>query len=333
MYVERNILKNIFGILLVLLICTGCEKEIEVLQISDTNELEQYIAYDDLGKTFFSTANLISELPYFYPFDSTGYYVDLFDSLDREIISFFPLKKYGDGYSNPSQEFGSSIGASEDAEVTVHDRLYARTIRVEGIDTTVVNALIYRDYIRYGYFMKLGDDGQLFSGWLLRGFNGGSPDRNSRMSMFHANNQWFPGDTFAYQHRTSAIVNNATYPPDTIKNYSTTQGYLMLSGDPQIDRNIESVDIGEKLRAEVTFTYYGVFYTMLYNSSDSVVLQNFTLNNDLNYEVLIQTPSVNNNTWGFIYFQEFAREQSDTTAVPIFQTLRRFNWVIPFKIE
>ena len=87
------------------------------------------------------------------------------------------------------------------------------------------------------------------------------------------------------------------------------------------------------MRAEVTSTNYGVFYTMLYNDGDSTLLKNFTLNNDSNFEAPIQTASVNKKTWDFIYFQEFVREPSDTTAIPRLQTLKRKNWVIPFKAE
>ncbi len=343
MLTERTILKNIFGFLLLLLLISGCEK-LDTPVFSDSDEIERYIADDALAKIFFSTDNLVSELPYFYPFDSTGYYVDLRDSIDREIITFFPLKEYGEGYADPLQEFGPPFGSSQDAEVTVHDRVYARTIRVEGTDTTVMNELLYRDYYRYGYFMKLGSDAQKYSGWLLRGFSGGSPDRNSKMSMYHADNKWFSGDPLSYQHYESAIMadvikfdtllNDSIIVFDTVKHYITRRGYLLLNGDPAVDKLIERTIPGEQLRAEITSTFLGVFYTMSYINSDSAVLKNFTKNNDsTNYEVTIQTSSVINNEWDFIYFQEFVRTQDDTTAVPRFQTLKRRNWVIPFKAE
>ena len=200
-------------------------------------------------------------------------------------------------------------------------------------DTTLINVLVYRDYERYGYFMKLGNDAQKYSGWLFWGFNGGWADKNTRMSMYHADNQWFPGDPLAYQQRSSIIVENSGASPVIIKRYTTTQGYLILNGDPEVDKLIERTVPGEQLRAEVTSTNYGVFYTMLYNDGDSTLLKNFTLNNDSNFEAPIQTASVNKKTWDFIYFQEFVREPSDTTAIPRLQTLKRKNWVIPFKAE
>ena len=325
-------MKKILGLFVILLCIAGCE-EVDVPFLVDSDEIIRYIEDDDLGKTFFSTANLVTELPYTYEFDTTGYYVDLFDSLDREIVLYFPLKEFGAGYADPTQEFGSPFGSSEDAEATVRDRVYARTIRVEGVDTTVVRPLVFRDYNRFGYFMKLGDDAQKFSGWLLRGFNGGSADFSTRMEMYRANNEWFSGDTFSYQHRKSVIVDNSGSALDTIRNVSTIHGYLMLNGDGAIDKLIERVPKDEILRAKITSTTYGVLFTTSYVNNGMSVLFDFGRNSEQLHETNIHTPSVNTNTWDFIYFQEFVKDMNDTTDAPRFPSLKRRNWVIPIKIE
>lgn len=326
-------MKQLLCLYFLLIIFSGCTEEIEVPYLDDDEEIARYIADDDLGKVFFTTENLIFEKPYTYQYDSTGYYVDIKDSIVREIDATYPLKIYGAGYADPVQDFGPPFGYSQDAEVDVFDRVYAHTIRVEGIDTTIVNVLIYRDYHRVGYFMKLGDDGQRFSGWILRGFNGGCSDNGSRMKIYRANNDVYSTDTSSYSHYNSVIYANSSSTADTLKLFSTKYGYLLINPDQTTNRVIERVSKGESLRAKFDYSNYGENFLGSYENSDSVILQNFSLEADTTYQLNIQTPTNTNKTWDFLYFQEFVKDINDTTLAPRFNSLKRRNWVVPIKYE
>ncbi len=319
---------------LTILFTAGCE-EIEIFPFSDEVEIERYLVDDDLGKIFFSVEHLKQDQRFDYPLDVNAYYVDLYDSLDREVISYFRLKDYVTGYTDAWQEFGPPFGSSQDAEVEVRDRVYGRTIRIEGVDTTIVKDLTIREIKRHGYFMKLGDDGQRFSGWILRAFSGGSPDNGTRMDMLHANNEWFPGDTFSYVHYSSRILYDSLSVILRVPKSDTLsrQGYLLLNVDQTTNRTIERVAIGEQLRAEITLSNLGLFYTVSNLVGDSMNLNNFVINSSQNYEVSIESSVTTSNSWDFFYFQEFVRNSNDTSSVPDFQSLRRRNWVIPVSIE
>ena len=304
---------------------SGCEKEIDVPYLDDDEEITRYITNDDVGKLFFSQENLVPDKPYYFPRDTLGYYVDIQDSVKREVIAYFPLKELGAGYSDPVQDFGPPFGLSQDAEVEVRDRVYCKTIRVEGNDTTITNAFISRDFIRYGYFMKLGNDGQKFSGWILRGFNGTEGDgiyQFNQSLISHENSTVFSADIDHYE---STIIPGG--------DYTTEAGFKLLNGDPLLYALIERVTPGERLKVRYRATYSNILLTVQYDNGDSLSILPFTQVGDSTFETVIETPSSTNKTWDFIYFQQFVRDANDTTLIPQFKSLKRKNWVVPIKYE
>ena len=311
----------------------GCEDEIIVPFLSDSEEIERYVADADLGRIFFATDKIIIDTPYYYIFDSSAYYVDVFVSNDRDVISFFPLLDFGAGFINPYQEFGPPFGSSMDAEVTVRDNISYLSHRIEGTDTTTTNRVLALE--RYGYFMKLGDDGQRFSGWILRGFSGGVPQNNTIVDLFHENGNLFTGNTSTYENYSSLIIRQSvdqtadTLITDTLV-YTTSKGYVLLNGDNLL---VERVGDGEVLRAEVREPGNGVFFTVTAETDSGFTVDSFEKNAEQKFEVTIATPNNHVGSWNFIYFQEFIRHSQDTSSTPLFQSLSRKRWAVPYWVE
>jgi hypothetical protein len=156
---ERNCKLFLLMILTMTLgILCGCEER-EISPITDEEAIGLYISSADEGIGLFRTADLITDDPYLLPYDSSVYR-DLVDSIWRDIDVFIDTSR--------TYDFGP-LGYHYMAVATVTDLFFITTVRILGDDTSRIFG--ERQVIRYGYFVKLGDDSKPYLGWLLRGFN------------------------------------------------------------------------------------------------------------------------------------------------------------------
>lgn len=172
----------------------GC-KEQDVPFVIDTDELQRYIMETEDGKELFGIGSLAHSEPYTVPYDN-GVYHDSFLSVKRGFdISIVPLTKAEDlVYMN----YGN-LGFLREAMVRVVDDFSIQTTRVYP-DSTVIDT-VSRRLTRYGFFLKLGGDGQAYIGWSLWGFNGiGLTAPLVSVKVERYDGRTFPGDYSAYRH-------------------------------------------------------------------------------------------------------------------------------------
>ncbi|MEA1980414.1 MAG: hypothetical protein U9N54_05510 [candidate division Zixibacteria bacterium] len=152
----KNIL-SLFGLLiLITMINNGCE-EIEVLSVSDEDEITRYLEVTEEGIELFRKDSLYSFIEYELPFD-TATYTDVLLDIDRNITI---------SIKGPVQI--SNLGSYKEALVIVNDVYEIRTNRIVKTDTTFHDTT--RTFTRYGYFLKLLNDSYPFLGWKLYGYN------------------------------------------------------------------------------------------------------------------------------------------------------------------
>lgn len=140
----------------------GCGDE-DVYTVSQVDEIVRYINDSEIGRELFRTGSmeLITDDPYVLSWSDTVY-ADRVDSSKRTV----------DVSISDPVDFG--FGVFYTAEVTVIDRLYGTTTRSFNSQVVSTGAFV-REFERFALMVKLGDNGQAFSGWLLEGYNGGTP--------------------------------------------------------------------------------------------------------------------------------------------------------------
>lgn len=320
-------MKKIF-VLIVLLIFmgTGCE-EIEIPILNDDDEIARYIADSDDARQLFTTENLILSVPYTYPLDVGASYVDLVDSVKRTLVTYIAADAIGGSYAAPAQYFGPPFGTTKDAEVTVTDKFFISTLRISGTDTTVIPNV--RNLNRYAYFIKIGDDGDAFSGWFLWAYNGGAPHPYTRVEITKNSGGMFRGDTLLNTTFNSILLDVSTNPPDTIQSsLNSLTAYLLLSGSGE---QIERLDPSEKLDIKVVRRLGSVrFYTLSAASYSGHQLGTLYPDNTELLDTLVIPPNLSN-TWNLIYMQEFRQNDNDTSSVPQFKDLLYRSWCVPYR--
>ncbi|MBK7140942.1 MAG: hypothetical protein IPH75_02535 [bacterium] len=155
---RHSLLRTSFLALLLITLLGGC-KEKEVPYVVDENEVERYLLETEQGQELFRTEGIISTDPYTLPADSATY-VDSAISHTRLINITL---------SDGLWEY-ENLGIIREGLAKVIDTFLVRTRRVKGIDTLITDNR--RGFVRYGHFLKLGNDAQEYVGWVLYGFNG-----------------------------------------------------------------------------------------------------------------------------------------------------------------
>lgn len=317
--------------ILVILPVLACD-EIDVPVIDDSDEILRYLADTDDSNSLYSNTNLILSDPYYYPLDSDAVFIDQLDSTRRDYSVFILDENYSvDG--KIVQDFGSPFGELRDAEVTITDRFYVTTSRIEGADTTSFNSM--RRLRRYAYFQKLGDDGQPYSGWLLRGYKGGDYDTNSvvintKIEVTKGDFTKTTGDYRNHHHYEYYLIDYSDYPPDTLGNgkRQTQHAYLDISTS---DYTIMQINDGEKLTFRIEDPYSRAkLYTISALTNTGRIQVNLPRDGS---PVEIDTPDNNPKTWDFIYIQEFYQNLNDTASYPPANELVYRGWCVPYRVK
>jgi hypothetical protein len=150
------------SLLLLAILAPGC-KEKDVPYVVDENEVERYILETEQGQELFRTTGIVVTDPYTLPADSATYRDSVLSHTRLMTITL----------SDGLWEY-SGLGVLREGLARVIDTFVVQSRRIKGIDTTITSNK--RGFVRYGYFLKLGNDAQEYVGWVLYGFNGfGSP--------------------------------------------------------------------------------------------------------------------------------------------------------------
>ncbi|UCD64125.1 MAG: hypothetical protein JSW34_01445 [Candidatus Zixiibacteriota bacterium] len=312
----------------------ACE-EIDVPYVIDEEEIMRYIVESDVGVELFRTDSLLPSNPYVIPDDPDAFYVDRVDSVTRIYDIYILVDNFGSEDREYIQDFGPPIGVTRGAEATVTDNFYIRTIRYEGGDSTVYHMV--RPVIRYGFFVKLGDDNQAFRGWLLMAFSGGGPFARqswlgtSRVQGIRPDNTTFPADSVTYYDIPFLMIDITNRPWDTLENYlgRTRFSYLWLNGDPQVTR----IDDGAQLRFRVTeLGDSTLFYTLAGETTGDFAVSVLQPDSDSLPVASISTPSDNSRPWNVVYLQEFCVPSGSPVTFTSINALEIKGWCVPYRV-
>lgn len=281
-------------ILLTFLFTSGCE-EIELVGFpGNEEEIRRYVTDDDLGHDFFRVDSIILSTPYEYPLDTGAIYFDQLLSTTRSVDVSIPTDESSDFLY---------------AYVTVIDNFVYTSTRIKGIDTTVYNRST--QFKRFGYFEKLGDSSQRFSGWLLRGFSGGT----SVSGLFHADNTVF--------------YDGGNYYRDMPEG-KRSQKYIALTGSDSV---VERLDDGEMLKAQMFPSDESFIQILSTETQNGFIFQQFLPDSLLHSTIQFTTPPNRHQTWGIIVFREHLRSLTDSSLIPAFDHLSVKFWCEPFRVD
>ena len=322
---------NLIVLMIIIITALACDN-IDTPVLVDADELVRYLSDTDDGQSLYRNSNLIFSQPYSYPLDSEAFYIDAVDSTVRS-YSVYILDENLTIEGNVIQDFGPPFGELRDAEVTVIDNIYVTTKRIEGIDTSSFN--LVRQLKRYAYFQKLGDDGQPYSGWLLRGYKGGNYDTNSvvintKVDITREDFSKSTGDYRNHHHYEYYLINYSESPPDTIGNSKrqSSHAYLDISTS---DYTMMHINDGENLTFKISDPYSrSRLYTISAMTDSGAILTNLPRDGS---PIEINTPDNNPKTWDIIYIQEFYQNLNDDSSFPPLQNLICRSWCVPYRVK
>jgi len=146
-------------ILAMFLVLAGCGEE-EVFTVSQEDEIERYVTDSEDGKELFGAPELDSSWTFNLPDNDTTYTAMLVSTSRSVGINIPGVRDFGIGnyYYGYATVVDGAVGI-------MRKQAGGRTVETE-----------FRWNIqRVGFFVKLGDNNQSYSGWLLCGFYGGPP--------------------------------------------------------------------------------------------------------------------------------------------------------------
>lgn len=327
---NMSILKYLAALACAALIITAiaCD-ELEVPYLVDEEEVSRYIAESDVALELFRTDSLILGAPYTMPGDDDAVYVDVIDSVRRQVEVYILINNYGTEGRDYLQDFGGSFGVTQSAEATVIDRFYVTTTRTAPGETEVFET--ERPLVRRGFFLKLGSDNQAFHGWLLLGYNGGGPAAYTKAEIITGDNTVLPADTLRYEQIPFILLDVTGSTVDTVSAVAETQySYLWLNGDPEIGRLDESETVN--VRAYPTLIN-NTFFTASCETDDGFIVETLQLHSDTTPNVTLTTPSDNAPSWNLIYLQEFENYSSIPTLPVPMDSLWFKGWCVPYRAE
>ena len=295
--------------------------EPDVPYIVDQDEIRRYLATTEAGRELFRVNGLINNDSYVLDFDPDAIYQDVLDSTRRSLDFDMIDSKH---YDTLKQDFGSPIGWARDAEVTVQDRLYVTTTRIEGSATTTIQR--ERTVTRYAYFLKLGSDARDYAGWLLHGYNGNTPFAPAGLLIEKADHTTFPGDGRALEYFTSLIINTAYQPWDTVGTRNTQYGYVKLEDIENINEGETLVAISDGVPSRSAYQTLSAesgagFYSIPMSRPDAST-----------YVDTVLTPDPNNRLWNILFFEEFRWPQADPGGEPDLTQLSVRSWAVPYRV-
>ena len=294
------------GLLSLSLLSTSCEDKATVEDTNDYLELIRYIENNEDGRSLFRTEGLIVDFPYSKPNRPGVVFRDSLESVTRTFMGDIP-----GGFVE--KDFGAPFGIVDDAEFVVQD-IFRVHVLADSADSILPKTIQDRTLHRRAYFLRLRSDRDAYAGWLMHGFNGGTPRSAAGMEIRRSNGSMFLGDGLDYQHiRYLKYVTTYwpdPYPPfdsvivDTIPD-QTDDPYILI-------QDIARVNKGDELSilSFANDTSYGTtsasVYQLISAETDTGPVYRSMLGPDGDrYIDTIRTPAVTDVIWDLIFFQEF----------------------------
>jgi hypothetical protein len=278
-------------------------KERNVPYIIDEEQIQKYIEESNIGEQFFRKNNLIMPDTFRTLADPSSLYKIVIDSVRR-------FYEYSVSEDERSYSFDFLGGVPHrDAEVEVKDRVYYKTIRVSGVDTITTAAMT--QFSRYGWFAKVGDDSRPYAGWLLYGYNGGSPFGSmgvaTQVSVTAPNNYVVRGDTLGMSHFFYEVSN------DTVGN-GTKYVYYLITDSAVVMKTPPGVSLDAALDASPTSSYC-LITTEVNDAIETVAMPR----SGGEYEYSVVIPGDEPSRWYLIVFFDV---RSTSTKI----------WCVPYRI-
>ncbi|HUV31131.1 MAG TPA: hypothetical protein VMY05_08605 [Acidobacteriota bacterium] len=151
---------------------SGCGEK-DVPFVIDADEVAAYVQQSPEAGELFRTGGLFPTEPYVVGHQDSATYRDRILSHKRTIdVGLVPLR-LPDGSPRPEEDVYADyglLGRLREAWATVTDEFSIETTRAFAAETLVDTS--DREFVRYGFFLKLGSDAQDYVGWKLYGYNG-----------------------------------------------------------------------------------------------------------------------------------------------------------------
>ena len=302
-------------LLLGIAIIGGCEER-EITFVVDADVLRDYISQTEEGRDLFRVDNLFLEDPFMIDGDLATYKI-IVDSVFRSIVvDTTPV--------NILKDFGGSIGMARDAEVIVDDFFHLRVLRIENADTTISSHK--RAITRIGYFLKLGSDAQANFGWLLWGFNGGSPESPAQMVIRSSRGVEFRGDQFDYVQFRYVLHDTLSNGEIRLIGGFSDHKYIRLSATGIISD-------GDLLYITSSNLQSTSHYQLISADTDSgFVLHNMNRADATHWVDTVATRHNNPKIWELLSFQEM-QAIPIVGAIPPDTAFVWNGWTVPFRFE
>ena len=321
--IPRSLGHALFVAAAVACLFAACGEE-DVPFVVDEDEIRRYLSETEGGRDLYRRAGLIPEELYSIPYDDEATYHDLVDSVRR--LTYFDISG-----TRKLKDFGPYV--TRDAEVEIEDNFYIRTVRTTADSTSEESRTV--KVIRYAYFLKLGSDAQAYSGWVLSGYNGGTPEYPANLTVFREDGAAsFPGDgtdydVFRYVTYDTTYVSNPQGGTDRIitpvAGFSSHK-YVKLS-------DIENITGDSILVFRGTDVPNRSFYQLLSGESNAgFALQRMARPDSATYLDTLRPPDPNARLWNIVMLREFRRIFIPDGIPPDTMVVQESNWCVPYRV-
>ncbi len=300
------VLLTLAGLLWVALMSSNCGDKATVEDTNDYLDLIRYIESNENGRSLFRTEGLIVDRPYTKPNRPGVVFRDSLESVTRTFTGEIP-----GGFVE--KDFGSPFGIVDDAEFNVRD-IFRVHILADSADTQLRKTIQDRTLHRRAYFLRLRSEGDAYGGWLLHGFNGGTPRGMAGMEIKRSNGSKFLGDGTDYQHirylRYVTTYWPDPYPPfdsvtvDTIPD-QTMFPYMLVQDIARVYKGDELSILSFDNDTSDGTTSLSVYQLISAATDTGPVYRAMHGPDGDRYADTIQTPSATNRIWDIICFFEF----------------------------
>ncbi len=276
---SNNRVTLLLTILFVLMIATACE-EIDVYTVSQVEEVERYLADSDLCAELFRDHGLTGTITYMIPGSDTVY-TDIVDSVKRSVSVRL----------DPNDLLSVGIGTYYYATATITNNLYGKLQKQ--ISGRVIEGPYTRPLRRKAFLVKLGDNNQAYSGWLLQGVNLGDATRYLTVATTS-------GDTLEIEYLTGMYIGGSRVEDP--------------NGDDYFDvDDIQTIQKG----ARITFDGCGKYAVLAnYESSSGYLFENLTEGHTDSscFSDSVSTSSTTNYFWNSLFVRGF-NHPNDSTLI------------------
>ena len=296
----------VLGFTVVALLQAGCGSKPTVEDTNDYLDLIRYIENNEDGRMLFRTEGLIVDDPYTKPNRPGVVFRDSLESVTRTFSGEIP-----GGFVE--KDFGAPFGILDDAEFNVQD-VFRVHILADSADTQLRETIQDRTLYRRAYFLRLRSGRDAYGGWLMHGFNGGTPRGMAGMEIKRSNGSMFLGDGTDYQH-VEYVKYVTTYWPDPYPPFDsvtvdtipdkTMFPYILVQDIARVSKGDELSILSFSNNTDYGTTSASV-YQLISARTDSGPVYRSMIGPDYDlYTDTIRTPVATDVLWDFLFFQEF----------------------------